>query len=477
MRAYFYTHSKRINSTLQPQGSGAQYDIILKDDSGLLRPEIFLKWPGTGSPVAYNYCYIPDFGRYYWVSNWTYTERQWACSLSVDSLASHKTGIGAAEKYVLRAASDYDPHVLDKLYPATGQQEDLHFTGAISWPTNPLTGGSYVLNVSGVKNTLTIGGCGYFVCTPGDMEAIVNTAFNNIDAMLNGSPQQSGDWLENIMLWIGETFIRGTQDITQFLNSVMWLPIPITDLAPNQDRVNVFFGLVQCGTAYKMEAPQITKNMSFNLASIGGSADWEWLAPFAEYTFEMLPFGIVPLDSVAVLNYKRVNAIINLDAMSGLAVLKIYAFDGLSSHLLAERTAQMGVFIQLAGNSVDYISAVSDVIGTVTTGAALAAAGAPVLGSVAAGLGNAVHSMLPEAHTAGRSSGLGAIETLGEIHVKRLLHVPEDIAEQGRPLCKIRQLNTLPGYILCRDGDIPLAATDGELQQIEQFLTGGFFYE
>ena len=125
MQAIFYTFTKRINSTAVPASGGTSYNIILKEDSGLLQPEIFLKWTGSGSPCAFNYVHIPDFQRYYWISNWTYSERQWGASLSVDVLASWKTQIGAAEKYVLRSYAESDPHVLDKLYPAKAERNGV----------------------------------------------------------------------------------------------------------------------------------------------------------------------------------------------------------------------------------------------------------------------------------------------------------------------------------------------------------------
>ena len=49
--------------------------------------------------------------------------------------------------------------------------------------------------------------------------------------------------------------------------------------------------------------------------------------------------------------------------------------------------------------------------------------------------------------------------------------------EFGRPLCKVKAISTLSGYVLCADGDIfASGATAPELAEIETYLTGGFFY-
>ena len=118
MNITFYTFSKRVNSTARPSG-GTVYAVIIKDGSGIVSPSISLKWSGSESPVAFNYAYIPDWGRYYWVTNWTYYDRQWTADLRIDVLASYKSQIGASNQYVVRAASAYDESIVDGLYPAT----------------------------------------------------------------------------------------------------------------------------------------------------------------------------------------------------------------------------------------------------------------------------------------------------------------------------------------------------------------------
>lgn len=475
MICYFSVLNKRINSTKRPQG-GTAFDITLKDDTSLLQPEIYLKWPGSGSPTEYNFCYIPDFSRYYWISNWTYTERQWAASLTVDVLSSWKTEIGASSKYVLRSAAAYDPHVLDTMYPATGESQDLEWTAAFGIPVNPVNGGAYILSVAGsAPNTPTVGGCGYYVCSPAEITNIINNAFNTVQSAINGQPAQGNNWLESILLWIGNNFIKGVSDISKFINSIMWVPLSPGDISSGS--VRVFLGVVDVGEAHPLTVPRATKQLDFSLTGIDPDQDWEWMSPYAYYTFEMLPFGVVPLDSVPVLKYKMIKCNIVIDVISGIGTMKIYGVEsGATMYLIAERSAQMGVPIQLGGYNINYVSALSNVVGGIASGAITG--GLPgALQSGASGIGDAVKSMIPDAITDGRSGGTGALETIGKIHCRRLLHTPQDITEQGRPLCEIRTLSTLPGFILCRDGDITAPATDGELQQISQYLTGGFYYE
>ncbi len=86
MTINFYTFAKELNSTARPADAGTSYDVEIKEGSGILRPYIRIKYTG-GSPAVWNYAYIPAFGRYYYVGEWTYNERQWSATLTVDYMA------------------------------------------------------------------------------------------------------------------------------------------------------------------------------------------------------------------------------------------------------------------------------------------------------------------------------------------------------------------------------------------------------
>ena len=49
--------------------------------------------------------------------------------------------------------------------------------------------------------------------------------------------------------------------------------------------------------------------------------------------------------------------------------------------------------------------------------------------------------------------------------------------ERGKPLCAVRQLSTIPGYILCSGAEIETYGTAEENNSIASFLNGGFYYE
>lgn len=482
MRANFYMFPKRMNSTLIPTGSGTRYDVTLKDDTTVLQPDIVLKWTGSGSPTSYNYVYIPDFMRYYWISNWTYSERCWVASCSVDVLASYKTYIGLSEKYVLRSASRHDPRVLDTLYPAISDETNYVVPKSSKLSSSPATGGCYVLSVTGADNTLSIGGAGYYKCTQAQIQTIIHDVYNAMNGIINDTSSITD--VQTALAWLGKSTARVTSNLAEYINGLMWMPF---DVDASQNDVTVWMGFVNGGTGKAITNPVWQDIVEFNLYSDAPAAfsgdDWENLPPYANYVLDFMPFGVIPLDPVRVYtNAGRILCRIRCDVVTGLATLKVYVrpYDPLGEnedeYLIATRSAQLGVPIAMGGQSINYQGAISGALSGIA-GAAMAATPEGAGFALLAGIGEAGKSLMPEAQSAGHTGGIAGISATAKIYINKLAHVPLDVADNGRPLCETVQISLLSGYVQCADGHLDISCTDGELEQLEQYLTGGFFYE
>jgi hypothetical protein len=55
--------------------------------------------------------------------------------------------------------------------------------------------------------------------------------------------------------------------------------------------------------------------------------------------------------------------------------------------------------------------------------------------------------------------------------------VDEDLAQVGRPLCEVRTISALSGYIECDNADLDTSASPAEKEQILSNLNSGFYYE
>lgn len=469
MNVVFYTFSKRVNSTALPSG-GASFSCTLKNPSSVIAPAISLVWSGTGNPSAYNYAYIADYRRYYWVRNWTYADRQWTADLAVDVLASYKTQIGAASKYVLRAASDYNYKVVDRMYPAKVENE--YRIGSGSWGFTTLNnGGVYIIGVIGGNNTATAGGVGLYQADTAQAQSIISGAYNAMDGILTNKPttQNIPDWLN----WMCDSLVRCTGKVSDFLTSLMWFPFAF----PGGSIVNVNMGLVYAGgQAQALNGLIYDHDTIISLSGIfpGTALDsWKNISPFASVYIEAPPFGLIELDPLDLIQCTQLKMNLRVDALSGGGLLRIYGDLGPQGSwvLLAQRTSQVGVSIPLAGNAVAPLSAATGVA------SAIGAAYSDNYVGAAAALGSALDAMGRPSKESGGSGGMAAI--LGDFYIYARITSPvdDDITELGRPLCEVRTLNTLSGYIQCKDGDVQAPASQAELAQIETFLTGGFFYE
>ena len=61
--------------------------------------------------------------------------------------------------------------------------------------------------------------------------------------------------------------------------------------------------------------------------------------------------------------------------------------------------------------------------------------------------------------------------------ITRSYTVDDDNTHNGRPLCDVRTISTLSGYMLIQDGDVTITGTSAEDSLIRSYLETGFYYE
>lgn len=88
--------------------------VILKDDTNLINPVIIVS--GSLAP-SYNYVYITEFNRYYYVRDITYSQQRYYIALEVDVLKSFNAGIKALEVIANRSSSRFNVYQPDNSIP------------------------------------------------------------------------------------------------------------------------------------------------------------------------------------------------------------------------------------------------------------------------------------------------------------------------------------------------------------------------
>ena len=84
---------------------------------------------------------------------------------------------------------------------------------------------------------------------------------------------------------------------------------------------------------------------------------------------------------------------------------------------------------------------------------------------------------MPKVSTSG-ANGSFLNQIIYPVLVSEFLRVvPDDNTEFGRPLCQVRVINTLSGYVQCGEDDHQFSGTKAENEEINSYLKNGFFYE
>lgn len=462
-----YTFSKKVNSTKRPATAAVTSQCNLKNACGVINPRLEFNFPMTTNPSVYNYCFIPLFDRYYHIAEWEYNDRLWIAHCNCDVLASWKDTIGASTLYVLRSSVNFDPNIIDNFYPIKASVEwKYKYHTLQNWVVAPTTSlGTYVVGVVNNDNTAK-GSVTYYALTGQQMADF--RAF-----ML----QDIGSW-DAIDDFAGET-AKAFIDPFQYVVSCLWFPFTIT----GGEAAQIKFGF-WTSTATGSILSNMRGTASFVLerpARAGtGLQEYKYKRPFADYYIYYEPWGIIPIDSFSI-GADGVQCIVTYDYITGQAILQVEArTDGATmgiSEILATKSAQVGVPMQISQISTDYLSVANNPLDTAlnTLGGALAG----LLSDGTSGILSAAQAGLASVRSTGSNGGIAAA-SLGATCVfiaKYYSATEEDNAHWGRPLCANRQISAIPGYVQVANGDIEVAATQREKEQIQSFLEGGIYYE
>lgn len=89
-------------------------NVVLKDDTNMINPVIIVS--GSLAP-SYNYVYLTDFNRYYYVRDITYSQQRYYIALEVDVLMSFNAAIKSLEVIANRSSSRFNVYQPDNSIP------------------------------------------------------------------------------------------------------------------------------------------------------------------------------------------------------------------------------------------------------------------------------------------------------------------------------------------------------------------------
>lgn len=505
MNITFYQFSKRTNSTKIVNVAGTTLTCELKGTATIFNPSLVIKAvPVAWNPI-WNYCYIPGFDRYYFVDNWTWLNGVWECSLVCDVLASFKTDIGNMSEYVLRSSYESDGTITDTAYIAKTTVQ-THMTMLPEFFVRVMTGGFYIIGIVGKESTATQGAITYYQMSADEMARL--RAYLLSDTFL------TDQGLSNLANFIPADATKVIYNPYQYIVSCMWFPLPMSaiDSSRKTSVSTIDFGWWNTGTgfsAYRLDSnvPFYTRTEDIVLTSHPQITRGSYMnhSPYTSRVLRLSPFSEVQLPDSYFDTGDKLRIIFQCEFISGMGNIELHAIrpngDGVTDRMLITRLSQkIGVDIQLAQVGTDYFGAytqnlsdtnyewdnswgqlgsvdLSSYSGAARSGWNLGSGFAKADAYKTAAMGNYLKAKAPQLLTAGSNGSLLSLGQNNYLCETFYISVDDDNAQIGKPLCKVRTLNTIPGYIVVMNPDVSLACFEVERTLITEFLANGFFYE
>ena len=479
---------KRQNSTKRPStaqlNAGTSFSCVLLENTSLMNPTFKLSI--ATNPIGYNYCYVADFDyRYYFINDITSDNGFWYITCTCDVMASYKTEIGPSSHYVLRAASDYDGLIVDGLYPGKAEQHSSKYIA-----TNPLAwsgGHSYVIGIIGYANTDSnqIGSVTYYHMDDEALKAFIYFLMHDITQWSDIATAEYDPAVQEALL-----------NPAQYIVSCMALPV-----APPSSRTasKIYFGYYEYNIntgkvaeiapgSYVQETTRINKASHPQATSRGLYMNG---APYYNLIAHVAPFGDIDLDPSLCLTANQITFQFIISLIDGIGRLAIYPANDGTDHtgqVMYVGCTQIGVQINLSQvltNPLDISENANNTGLGVVSGALSLLSGnfggfTSAVGSLYTGLADGTRLKFPTVSGKGSTgSFLSFFDSDYGLYLKITYFdaVDDDVTENGRPLCKVKRIDTLSGYILCQNAEAIISGTHDEADQVTHYLNTGFFYE
>lgn len=487
-RVYFWNYSKKTNSTGHPSVSGSvdHYDCDLLDLSGILTPTLQLN---GRNPTIYNYAYIEEFRRFYYVNNWRYNLGLWTCELQVDVLASWEAEIKSSALYVLRSASKWDNSIRDTVYPMLSG--NLYSDSSLPNPFNTSYGNGYF--VVGIVNTdtNTVGAISYYSFTSSQFRSFMYNLMSDIDSYG--------------MFDISSDLTKLLANPFQYIVSCRWMPLQ----PPGGTAVsNVPIGWWNMNvSASRLGASSIIDG-NLNGLSVPRHPQRDrgtWLdqEPYSSYYLVFAPFGAFSLPPENMLLADELNFHWSVDYITGAAVLEVKSGGALVTRVegkigaeiaLAQMAPQVDNMVSAlftkpaaqpenGSGSASWLDVTLSEIGDKMSGARREVIQTPqtklesAAQTILTGIANAWLSDFCPAQISGQNGGVSAGRFNVALHAWFKLIADETLYEKGRPLCQYTQLYGMNGFIQCGESDVSIPCTKPELEAIKLHLVNGMFLE
>lgn len=476
MEVVFYNHSKRQNSLKLPSG-GVNIPCVLKSETSIVAPILELR---LESVPTWNYCYISDFARYYYVTDWKYDRGIWTAILSVDVLTSWRDNILNTTAFVEFSSSNFSLHNTDNRVVASNTKSIAKQSIPNELSVFDATG-CYILSVISTDANGYNGACAVYALTQPLLKQFSEkiTSQNFLDGLWESLKNMFANPFEAIV-------------------SCRWVPFSWGSLSGEDAEITLTY--VKTGVIGKLLSSNFKgQSVTMNLPRLESSPTFLDTGTFVTATL-YLPFvGVVPLDVDAYYKSDTFSIKMNCDVVTGDIV---YTIGTSYTDFTSTYSGNCATTVPLSHNTMDTLGAsagsagiIGGIVSTVATlvtkkpvkASALARRSKTIRNSLLATGASAlatIRSAEVHTHTNGAlSSRIGSkISLTFELVTIRStvldnVRSPERIATVGLPCYRTLKLSTLSGFCKCNGACVTAPATDSELEEMDEAVNNGIYIE
>lgn len=510
---YLYKFNKRVNSPARPSTPDKTLtDVVIKDTCSITSPVLTL----DSVALNYNYAYIPDFKRYYWIQRVEVAYNNlYNFYLVVDAMASWQNAIKAKTKYILRSAdsSYYNLFIKDDTW-VHSEKPSYSVTDVGSIADYPQSGdGEYIISVVNNDSSETINPSSKcYMLHPSQLKTLFTILYD----------------LDNYSNFNWDDLTATYFNPAQYITDVRWYPLAATSISTENSiilDVGWFNTASDLGTGVSVTPVTKYGVTETNTFTLPAASDWTDLSSeWTTYNLYVPGCGMVEIDPI--FSGETITCTLYIDFNTGEVFAKgvtsggslVYQTNGmLGSDVQMNQVSGNIDFSRLGSNfvttaatlglgvaSTGGASAVSDTVSSYLTSIGMSM-GAAYSGTeyastlnemsqqylnsainsgkeVASSIKNVITQTVLNPTVASKGSD-GARYTIINQHnyllfKRKFSHLNNDCIAASGALChKNVKLENLTGYTVVANGNIECQATIEEKNTICQMLQGGFYAE
>ena len=187
----------------------------------------------------------------------------------------------------------------------------------------------------------------------------------------------------------------------------------------------------------------------------------------------------VELDPAAISHHENMRLRVTLDARTAEIMLEVQVYNvPADMRTIYRATSSFGVPVPVSNVITP---GYSDLRATQSILGGLASLAQGNIGAAVdkfgAAIGGAVEGSIPHVSSIGGPGSTAKLDGFPKLYVTHWRVSPDDLQGKGRPLCDMRTISTIPGYIQGDPDELEIPCTSTELEIIREHVRNGFHYQ